>query len=169
MKKLWDLKKVFSNLEPEGQGRGIIMGVTRLLLLGSFYTIQTNFMYFFAHDCNPFLICTTIYRNCKQTHPFFSFSNSIVFYLPLNINLYLMWKLIYLPPFCFKSEFFVTPPIWHWVNLYWFFSSCTKTACSSKFRFDLKLPLHFAQWNILPQFSTCILKLSSSTKTSSHK
>ena len=45
-------KKVFSNLELEGQGRGIIMGVTHLLLLGPFYTIQTNFMYFFAHDCN---------------------------------------------------------------------------------------------------------------------
>ena len=30
MKKLLDLKKVFSNLEPEGRGRGIIMGVTRL-------------------------------------------------------------------------------------------------------------------------------------------
>ena len=29
------------NLELEGQGRGIIMGVTRLLLLGQFYTIQT--------------------------------------------------------------------------------------------------------------------------------
>ena len=42
MKKLWDLKKVFSNLEPEGRGRGIIMGVTCLLLLRSFYTIQTQ-------------------------------------------------------------------------------------------------------------------------------
>ena len=42
MKKLWDLKKVFSNLEPEGQGRGIVIGVTRLLLLGPFYTIQTQ-------------------------------------------------------------------------------------------------------------------------------
>ena len=52
MKKLGDLKKVFSNLELEGQGRGIIMGVTRLLLLGPFYYIQTNFLYFFAHDCN---------------------------------------------------------------------------------------------------------------------
>ena len=52
MEKLWDLKKVFSNLEPEGWGRGIIMEVTRLLLLGTFYTIQTNFMYYFAHDCN---------------------------------------------------------------------------------------------------------------------
>ena len=51
MKKLWDLKNVFSNLELEGQGRGIIMGVTGLLLLGPFYSIQTNFMYFFAHDC----------------------------------------------------------------------------------------------------------------------
>ena len=44
MKKLWDLKNVFSNLELEGQGRDIIMGVTRLLLLGPFYTIQANFM-----------------------------------------------------------------------------------------------------------------------------
>ena len=42
MKKLWDLKKVFSNLDLEGQGSGIIMGVTRLLLLGPFYTIQTK-------------------------------------------------------------------------------------------------------------------------------
>ena len=33
MKKLWDLKKGFSNLELEEQGRGIIIGVTRLLLL----------------------------------------------------------------------------------------------------------------------------------------
>ena len=47
-------KKVFSNLELEGQEYGIIMGVTRLLLLGPFYTIQTNFMYFFAHDCSIF-------------------------------------------------------------------------------------------------------------------
>ena len=56
MKKLWDLKKVYSNLEPERQGRGIIMGVTRLLLLGPFYTIKTNFMYFFAHDCSKQLV-----------------------------------------------------------------------------------------------------------------
>ena len=51
MKKILDLKKAFSNLELEGQGRGIIMGVTRLLLLGLFYTIQSKFMYYFAHDC----------------------------------------------------------------------------------------------------------------------
>ena len=30
------------------------MGVTRLLLLRPFYYIQTNFLYFFAHDCNRF-------------------------------------------------------------------------------------------------------------------
>ena len=42
MKKLSDLKKVFSNLEPEGRGRGIIMGVTSLFLLEPFYTIQTK-------------------------------------------------------------------------------------------------------------------------------
>ena len=43
--------KVFINLELEGKGRGIFMGVTHLLLLGPFYFIQTNFLYFFAHDC----------------------------------------------------------------------------------------------------------------------
>ena len=45
-------KSVFNNLELEGQGRGIIMGVTRPLLLGPFYSIQANFPYFFAHDCS---------------------------------------------------------------------------------------------------------------------
>ena len=45
-------KKGFSNLEPEGQGRGIIMGVTRLLLLGPFYTIQMQFY---------ILFCTRLY------------------------------------------------------------------------------------------------------------
>ena len=42
MKKLWDLKKGFSNLELEGEGWGIIMGVITLILLGPFYTIQTK-------------------------------------------------------------------------------------------------------------------------------
>ena len=51
MKKNVRFKKLFGNLEPEGQGRDIIVGVTRLLLLGPFYTIQTNFMYFFSQDC----------------------------------------------------------------------------------------------------------------------
>ena len=37
MKKLWDLKNDLSYLELEGQGRGIIMEVTRPLLLGPFY------------------------------------------------------------------------------------------------------------------------------------
>ena len=40
MKKLWDLKKVLSYLELEGQGRGIIMEVTHPLLLGSFYLVK---------------------------------------------------------------------------------------------------------------------------------
>ena len=52
MKKLRDLKKVLSNLEAEGQGRGFIMGVTRLLLLGPFYTIQMQF---------SILFCTRLY------------------------------------------------------------------------------------------------------------
>ena len=36
MKELLDLKKVFSNLDPERQGRGIIMGVTAYFPLGPF-------------------------------------------------------------------------------------------------------------------------------------
>ena len=39
MKKFGDLKKVVTDLEPEGQGRGIIMGVTGPLLLEPFYYI----------------------------------------------------------------------------------------------------------------------------------
>ena len=40
MKKLWDLKKVFSNVELEGQRRGIIMEVTRPLLLRLIYQVK---------------------------------------------------------------------------------------------------------------------------------
>ena len=53
-------KKVFINLELYGQGRGIIMGVTRLLLLGPFYYIQTNFLYFFAHNSKCRMKLTSI-------------------------------------------------------------------------------------------------------------
>ena len=40
MKKLWDLKKVLSYLELEGEGRGIIMKVKCPLLLGQFYLVK---------------------------------------------------------------------------------------------------------------------------------
>ena len=66
MKKLWDLKKVFSNLEPEGQGRGIIMRVTHLLLLELFYTIETNFMYFFAHDCITYVSLNAVLKDVRN-------------------------------------------------------------------------------------------------------
>jgi hypothetical protein len=46
--KFLNLKKGFSNLEPEGQGRRIIMVVTRLLLLGLFYTIQMQIYVLFC-------------------------------------------------------------------------------------------------------------------------
>ena len=46
----------------EGQGRGIIMGVTRPLLLGPFYYIQTKFLFFFAHDCKLGLFTQMISR-----------------------------------------------------------------------------------------------------------
>ena len=48
-----DLKKVFSNLNTEGQRGAIIMKVTRLLLLGLFYTIQMQIYVLF---------CTRLYR-----------------------------------------------------------------------------------------------------------
>ena len=58
MKKIWDLKNVLSNLEEEGKGRGIIMEVTGLLLLGPFYTIQIKFYVLF---------CTRLYISlCDQ-------------------------------------------------------------------------------------------------------
>ena len=40
MKKLRDLKNDLSYLELEGQGRGIIMEVTRSLLLGQFHQVK---------------------------------------------------------------------------------------------------------------------------------
>ena len=43
MKKVWDLKKVLSYPELEGQGRGIIIKVTRPLLLGPFYLSTQTF------------------------------------------------------------------------------------------------------------------------------
>ena len=60
-----------SYLEPEGQGRGIIMGVTRLLLLGPFYTIKMQFYVLFCtrlYDmvCNDFSLKKFLYR----THAF---------------------------------------------------------------------------------------------------
>merc|ERR1712051_129716 len=47
-KKVLNLKEGFSNLEPEGQGRRIIMGVTLLLLLGLFYTIKMQIYVLFC-------------------------------------------------------------------------------------------------------------------------
>ena len=58
-----NLEKVFINLEPEGQGGGIIMGVTRLLLLGPFYYIQTKFSILF---CTRLYICIVkLLRTCN--------------------------------------------------------------------------------------------------------
>ena len=51
MKKLWDLNKVLSNLEAEEQGRGIIMGVTRLLLLGPFMYWNQQTADYSTHHC----------------------------------------------------------------------------------------------------------------------
>ena len=60
-------KKVFSNLELEEQGHGIIMRVTRLLLLGPFYTIQTST---FLHTTVPRLAHPDIPIKEKSS-PFF--------------------------------------------------------------------------------------------------
>ena len=65
MKNFWDLKKVFTNLEPEGQGRGIIMGVTRLLLLKGHFTTYRPIFYTFLHTTVLILVQCYI----------FSFSN----------------------------------------------------------------------------------------------
>ena len=61
-----NLEIVFSNLEPEGKEGGIIMEVTRQLLLGPFYYIQTNF---------SILFCTRLY-NGLQRKKFSDLSNA---------------------------------------------------------------------------------------------
>ena len=52
MKKLWDLKNVFSNLELEGQGLGIIMGVTPTSPRAILHHTDQFYVLFFAHDCS---------------------------------------------------------------------------------------------------------------------
>ena len=73
MKKSWDLKKVLSNLEAEGQGRGFIMGVTRLLLLGPFmYWNQQTSDYSIHH-------CTVPLDSLLLNQSLHSFLSSILF------------------------------------------------------------------------------------------
>ena len=55
MKKLWDFKKGFSKLELEGQGRGIIMGVTCLPWEGHFTPCRPKRTKHFDGEC--ILIC----------------------------------------------------------------------------------------------------------------
>ena len=77
--KFLQLKKDFSNLEPEGQGWRIIMEVTRLLLLGLFYT---------KHMQIYVLFCTRLYMK--------RFSNVIQ---NADFNHYLMFaKLLFTQP-----------------------------------------------------------------------
>ena len=52
--KFLDLKKVIINLEPEGQGHDIIMGVTGLLHLGPFYTDRQILCTFLQTTVNDF-------------------------------------------------------------------------------------------------------------------
>ena len=85
MKKLWDLKKVFSNLELEGQGHGIIMGVTRLLLLGPFYTIQTKRDQTFCTRVYYRVFTTLVlpsYRKCSSKTGKFKWQNNSLWSFP---------------------------------------------------------------------------------------
>ena len=72
MKKLRDLKKGLSKLEVEGQGRGIIMGVTRLLLLGPFYYIALYW--------GGIKLCHTLYVICT-----FSFVTHTLSQFPFHL------------------------------------------------------------------------------------
>ena len=70
MKKLWDLKNDLSYLELEGQGRGIIMEVTRPLLLRQFYLVKW--------PVNPNILAASVFcqtvagiSTTSQFHEFF--------------------------------------------------------------------------------------------------
>ena len=99
MKKLWDLKKLFSNLEPEGQGRGIIMGVTRLLLLGLFYTIQTK---------RDQTICTRVYNKNHTRVSVANYFFLLYFFLWFSLMHYndLIYKFLLLWEICYNSQLF---------------------------------------------------------------
>ena len=77
-------------MEPEGQEHGIIIGVTRLLLLGPFYSIQTNFLYIFAHDC--IMVRAWQLTLCKDSKLEFRFG--IVTCEPLN-TFYIFFVLLH--------------------------------------------------------------------------
>ena len=119
MKKLWDLKKGFSNLELERQGGEIIMGVTGLLLLGQFYTIQTQ-------------------RPKRTKH----FEGKCMLPIPLNELLWLQEH------FCTKKVFFHifeisvnTPCIYLVCIWYILHNENTKNLCTIYFKFYLNLLL----------------------------
>ena len=99
MKKLWDLKKGFSNLELEGQGRGIIMGVTRLLLLGPFYTIQTKRDQTFWQGVYVFIISLFLRLDNKQMFFLKEFCRDIFWLLKSQCSENIIWVIYFLKPF----------------------------------------------------------------------
>ena len=68
------MKKVLSKLDPEGQGRGIIMKVTRILLLGPFYYIALYWgLYNFETHCkcqNQHITQDDLSRSANRTTNF---------------------------------------------------------------------------------------------------
>ena len=70
-------KKVLSYLELEGQGHGIIMEVTRPLLLGPFYLVNwVKWPVGLSHQANPPAVYDII--QIKAKHCSFSFMLSLV-------------------------------------------------------------------------------------------
>ena len=84
------------------------MAVTRLLLLGPFYTIQTNFMYYFAHDCMYCNLCQKVDYLISNTHQ--------------NLRLYRIWLKNFVLYEVFtlllqRVQSFVQPNIRLWLNV----------------------------------------------------
>ena len=110
-----------SNLELEGQGQGIIMGVTRLLLLGPFYTIQTK---------TDKTFWRAVYHRAYSSRRALKAASALVLQTELGI------LPIFVPVPCKDSRFSIrmsskcrpTGPQWHlgsiewWVD--WTFGSC---------------------------------------------
>ena len=107
--KIIDLKKVLSYLELGGQGRGIIMGVTRPFLLGPFYYVSSY--------VTPNLSTASV-------------AHTSIFWLFMKGNLTLIQSLVTLRMCCgsyvdTKSKYYLlivdvfTFDFWHYINQTW--------------------------------------------------
>ena len=98
------LEKGFSNLELEGQGRGIIIRVTHLLLLGPFYTIQTKKDKHFVGKCKNITVNRQVQINSNFFSPILAIKeNNMILRIVYNLLIYQLPNIFQIKLFCLDS------------------------------------------------------------------